>query len=214
LDEERTTRTALNIVNGEATTTTDLNILDEEGTTEIACSSNEDEEGTTAAACSWNHFDRTQSYRYRYDVFISFRGVDTRDTFADHLYAHLTRKGIFTFKDDQQLQKGESISLQLRQAIQDSRVSIVVFSKDYAASTWCLDEMTVIAECLTKLKQIVLPVFYYVDPSHVRKQNGMYKKAFVLHTETFKHFDPQKVDRWKRAMTCLAGLAGWDVTDK
>jgi len=186
-------------LNEEGTTTTDFNILVEEG--------------TTATACSSNDFDRTESYRYIYDVFISFRGVDTRDTFTDHLYAHLIKKGIFTYMDAQQLQKGESISLQLRKAIQHSRVSIVVFSKDYAGSTWCLDEMSVIAECLTKLKQIVLPVFYYVDPSHVRKQNGKYENAFVLHTETFKH-DQQKVDGWKRAMTCLAGLAGWDVTDR
>ncbi|CAI8598160.1 unnamed protein product [Vicia faba] len=37
-------------------------------------------------------------------------GADTRNTFVDHLYAHLTRKGIFAFKDDIRLQNGESLS--------------------------------------------------------------------------------------------------------
>ncbi|KAK2414713.1 disease resistance protein RPV1 [Trifolium repens] len=151
--------------------------------------------------------------RYEYDVFISFRGSDTRNTFVDHLYSHLIRKGIFTFKDDKLLQKGESISPQLLHAIQHSRVSIIVFSKDYASSTWCLDEMAAIADCRADLKQIVFPVFYDVDPSHVRKQNGVYESAFVLHTETFKH-DPQKVNGWKKAMTGFAGSAGWDVRNK
>ncbi|XP_045798935.1 disease resistance protein RUN1-like isoform X2 [Trifolium pratense] len=155
--------------------------------------------------------DKTQSYRY--DVFISFRGPDTRNTFVDHLYSHLIRKGIFTFKDDKQLQKGESISPQLLQAIQHSRCSIIVFSKDYASSTWCLDEMAAIADCRAKFKQIVFPVFYDVDPSHVRNQNGVFENAFVLHTEKFKD-DPHKVDGWKRAMTCFAGLTGWDVRNK
>jgi hypothetical protein len=154
-----------------------------------------------------------QSYRYKYDVFISFRGVDTRNTFVDHLYAHLTRKGILAFKDDKLLQKGESISSQLLQAIKDSRVSIVVFSKDYASSTWCLDEMTAIHECSKRLKQVVFPVFCDIDPSHVRKQNGVYEDAFVLHTEQLKH-DPDKVAQWKSAMTSLAGSAGWDVRNK
>jgi hypothetical protein len=161
--------------------------------------------------------DTIQTYRninrYRYDVFISFRGVDTRNTFVDHLYAHLIRKGIFVFKDDKQLQKGESISPQLLQAIKDSRVFIIVFSKNYASSTWCMDEMTAIAECLTK--QTVFPVFYDVDPSLVRKQNGQYLIAIAvcLHANRLK-CDPEKFDGWKRAMTYFAGIAGWDVRNK
>lgn len=151
--------------------------------------------------------------RYKYDVFISFRGSDTRNTFVDHLYAHLVRKGIFVFKDDKKLQKGESISAQLLQAIRNSRVSIVVFSKNYAESRWCLDEMAAIAECCEDFKQTVFPVFYDVDPSPVRNQNGVYENAFVFHMLRFKH-DADRVDRWKRAMRSLAGSAGWDVRNK
>ncbi|XP_057414894.1 disease resistance protein RUN1-like isoform X3 [Lotus japonicus] len=150
---------------------------------------------------------------YKHDVFLSFKGADTRNTFVDHLYTHLTRKGIFTFQDDTSLRKGKAISPQLVQAIKDSRVSIVIFSKDYAKSTWCLDEMATIADCSKELKQTVFPVFYDVDPSHLRKQDGVCHIAFASHFRKFKD-DPGKVYRWQRAMTSLASSAGWDVRNK
>ncbi|CAJ2660038.1 unnamed protein product [Trifolium pratense] len=150
---------------------------------------------------------------YKYDVFISFRGPDTRNTFVDHLYAHLTSKGIFTFKDDKRLEKGESLSPQLLQAIKNSRISIVVFSERYAESTWCLEEMATIAQCRKDLKQTVFPVFYDIDPSLVRKQTGVYENAFLSHMKKFKH-DHNKVLRWSRAMVDLTEVVGWDVRNK
>ncbi|XP_057731763.1 disease resistance protein RUN1-like [Arachis stenosperma] len=147
---------------------------------------------------------------FKYDVFLSFRGTDTRNTFVDHLYNNLIRKGIFTFMDDKRLHKGEPISSQLIQAIRDSRVSIVVFSKDYAGSAWCLEEMATIAECKKELGQKVFSIFYDVDPSHVRNQRGAYESAF-LHA---LKYNLDRVARWKSAMTSLANSVGWDVRNK
>jgi hypothetical protein len=146
-------------------------------------------------------------------VFLSFRGTDTRNNFIDHLYNHLIKKGIFVFKDDQTLQKGEFISSQLLQAIRDSRVSIVVFSQNYPQSTWCLDEMVAISDCRREFKQTVIPVFYDVDPSHVRKQIGIFKDDCNSQTKKFK-YDLDKVNRWQEAMTELGNLVGFDVRDK
>jgi len=146
-------------------------------------------------------------------VFISFRGPDTRYSFVDHLSSHLLRKGIFVFKDDHKLQKGESISPQLLQAIYHSRLSIIVFSKNYASSTWCLDEMAAIASRKQLSNHPVFPIFYDVDPSHVRHQNGVYKNDFVSHRSKFKN-DRDKVREWQWAMTGLANSAGWDVRGK
>ncbi|BAT92394.1 hypothetical protein LR48_Vigan05g143000 [Vigna angularis] len=167
--------------------------------------------GSTSS--SYDSSDTIQNQHYRYDVFISFRGPDARNSFVDHLCSHLLRKGIFVFKDDHNLQKGESISPQLLQAIQLSRLSIIVFSKNYASSTWCLDEMTAIASCKQQSSQIVFPIFYDVDPSHVRHQNGVYKNNFLSHRWKFGK-DRDKVLGWKRAMTDLANSAGWDMRDK
>ncbi|KOM43818.1 hypothetical protein LR48_Vigan05g142300 [Vigna angularis] len=167
--------------------------------------------GSTSSS-SYDSSDSIQNQNYVYDVFISFGGPDTRNSFVDHLCSHLLRKGIFVFKDDHNLQKGESISPQLLEAIQLSRLSIIVFSKNYASSTWCLDEMTAIASCKQQSSQIVFPIFYDVDPSHVRHQNGVYENDFVSHRCKFQK-DRDKVPGWERAMTDLANSAGWDVRD-
>ncbi|XP_049366966.1 TMV resistance protein N-like [Solanum verrucosum] len=116
--------------------------------------------------------------RWKYNVFLSFRGKDTRRNFTSHLYQGLKDRGIFTFLDDERLEDGDSISEELVKAIEESQVAIIVFSKNYATSRWCLNELVKIMECKEKENgQTVIPVFCYVDPSHVRNQS----KSFAKH---------------------------------
>ncbi|XP_019149906.1 PREDICTED: TMV resistance protein N-like [Ipomoea nil] len=145
--------------------------------------------------------------RMKYDVFLSFRG-ETRGSFSDHLYANLKRAGVNTFRDDESIRRGEDISVELSRAIEESRISIIVFSKDYAASRWCLDELVKIMECKQKLNQIVFPIFYNVDPSEVRKQTSTFGDALTLHRQ---RFGDQKVNGWKDALTAAANMSGWDL---
>ncbi|XP_050154225.1 disease resistance protein RPV1-like isoform X1 [Malus sylvestris] len=143
---------------------------------------------------------------YRYDVFLSFRGEDTRKTFTDHLYTALNNAGFLTFRDDDELERGEDIKPGLQKAIQLSRASVVVFSKDYASSRWCLDELMLILERKrTTSDHVVLPVFYDVDPSHLRKQTGSIGKAFARHQKTQSQ---KKVKGWREALAEVADLAG------
>ncbi|KAL6214486.1 hypothetical protein ACLB2K_013920 [Fragaria x ananassa] len=81
------------------------------------------------------------SYRCRYHVFLSFRGEDTRKGFTNHLYRALELAGIHTFRDDDEIERGAEIAVELQKAIQESYVSLIVFSEDYASSRWCLDEL-------------------------------------------------------------------------
>uniref|UniRef100_A0A3N7GSN4 TIR domain-containing protein n=1 Tax=Populus trichocarpa TaxID=3694 RepID=A0A3N7GSN4_POPTR len=146
-----------------------------------------------------------------YDVFLSFRGEDTRKTFTDHLYAALDQAGIRAFRDDDELPRGEEISDHLLRAIQESKISIVVFSKGYASSRWCLNELVEILECKKrKTGQIVLPIFYDIDPSDVRKQNGSFAEAFVKHEE---RFEEKLVKEWRKALEEAGNLSGWNLND-
>ncbi|CAI9771608.1 unnamed protein product [Fraxinus pennsylvanica] len=147
---------------------------------------------------------------WSYDVFLSFRGEDTRKGFVDHLYTTLHEKGIYTFKDDIELKRGSSISPVLQKAIEMSKVALVIFSKDYADSTWCLEEIVKIVECNQKFGQKIYPVFYYVEPSDVRKQKGSYKIAFDKY-ENDPNMDKLKIDRWRNALTEAASVSGWDI---
>jgi hypothetical protein len=167
-------------------------------------------------ACSIIQTDGSSSsamMTLKYDVFVSFRGEDTRNNFADHLFAAFQRKGIFAFRDDTKLQKGESIAPELLRAIEGSQIFIVVFSKNYASSTWCLRELEYILHCSQVSGRRVLPVFYDVDPSEVRHQKGSYAEALAKHEETFQH-DLEIVQRWREALTQFANHSGWDMRHK
>ncbi|KAI9215608.1 hypothetical protein POPTR_T126506v4 [Populus trichocarpa] len=144
-----------------------------------------------------------------YDVFLSFRGEDTRKNFTDHLFTALQKAKVRTFRDDDELRIGEEISLQLPKAIQESKISIVVFSKGYASSTWCLDELEKILDCKHTTGQIVIPVFYDIDPSDIRKQTGSFAEAFDKHEERFKE-EMEKVHKWRKALVEAADLSGLD----
>nr|AAP44392.1 nematode resistance-like protein [Solanum tuberosum] len=146
--------------------------------------------------------------RWSYDVFLSFRGEDVRKTFVDHLYLALQQKCINTFKDDEKLEKGKFISPELMSSIEESRIALIIFSKNYANSTWCLDELTKIMECKNVKGQIVVPVFYDVDPSTVRKQKSIFGEAFSKHEARFQE---DKVQKWRAALEEAANISGWDL---
>lgn len=114
----------------------------------------------------------------KYDAFLNFRGEDIRASFTSHLYTSLENSEIFM--DDQSLQRGDHISTELLRAIENSRISVVVFSKNYVDSSWCLNELVKIMECHRTIGQLVLPVFYSVYPSEVRHQTCEFGKAFQI----------------------------------
>ena len=134
-----------------------------------------------------------------FDVFVSFRGEDTRTNFTDHLFAALKRKEIRAYRDDYDLERGETIWKELDKAIERSRVAVIVFSKNYACSKWCLKELVKIMECRIKLTQKVLPVFYHVSPSEVRAAKSLPKG----------HGNELKT--WRSALTDAANVAGLDL---
>ncbi|KAJ0763439.1 putative TIR domain, P-loop containing nucleoside triphosphate hydrolase [Helianthus annuus] len=151
----------------------------------------------------------SMSQSWNYDVFLSFRGEDTRKGFVGHLYTALQHKGIYTYKDDETLPRGESIGPALLKAIQESRIAVVVFSKNYADSSWCLAELAHIIECVDKRGQILMPIFYYVDPSDVRKLKRKYEEAFSKHERENK----EKVETWRKALEKAGSISGWTIND-
>ncbi|KAK2993793.1 hypothetical protein RJ640_027671 [Escallonia rubra] len=147
--------------------------------------------------------------RWIYDVFLNFRGADTRNNFVDHLYTALIQKSVYTFKDDEQLETGMSIPLELLRAIQESMFAVIVFSRNYATSSWCLDELVKIMECRNLTGQTVIPVFYHVEPSVVRYQIGSFADAFAKHEVRCK----EKVPGWREALIEATSISGLDVSN-
>ncbi|KAI9107319.1 hypothetical protein K1719_021707 [Acacia pycnantha] len=143
----------------------------------------------------------------KYDVFISFSGADTSPTFTSHLLDAIRINHIEAYIDEG-LEKGDEIWSSLEKAIQDSTLFLIIFSENYASSTWCLEELTKILECSKNQGRLVMPVFYGVYPSHVRKQLGSYQEAFEQHERRINN--KQRLQKWREALTHAANLSGWD----
>ena len=150
------------------------------------------------------------THQWDYDVFLSFKGEDTRNGFTSYLYRDLCDKGIKTFIDND-LQRGEEISGELLKTIRSSRISIIIFSQNYAFSTWCLEELVEILNCKLNGQQVI-PVFYKVDPSEVRHQKGSFEVALAKQENKFKN-DKEKVQRWRAALYEAASLSGRHYED-
>ena len=143
-------------------------------------------------------------------MFLSFRGIDCRAKFISHLYTSLQNAGIYVFKDDDEIQRGDQISISLLKAIAQSRISIVVLSSNYANSRWCMSELDNIMEIGRREGRMVIPVFYEVDPSEVRHQTGMFGDGFEKLISRIS-VDKDMKENWKRALLEVGGKAGFVV---
>ncbi|XP_027941564.1 TMV resistance protein N-like isoform X1 [Vigna unguiculata] len=155
------------------------------------------------------------SFSFTYDVFLSFRGEDTRYGFTGNLYRALRDRGIHTFIDDEELRKGDEITSALEKAIEGSRIFIIVFSLNYASSSFCLNELAYILPHAKRNALLVLPLFYDVVPSHVRHHTGSFGEALDAHEKRFRgmsqgfELNIEKLNKWKMALRRAANLSGY-----
>ncbi|XP_048133888.1 disease resistance protein L6-like [Rhodamnia argentea] len=150
---------------------------------------------------------------YDHEVFLSFRGPDARSGIADVLYTNMIGKGIRVYKDDKNLGKGQEFVQELLEAINQSKISIPIFSKNYASSIWCLKEVAQMVECKKSKGQKIMPIFYDVDPKEVRYQTGGYEEAFRSH-EKKTRYDKKTISEWKAALKEVSFVHGWDLHSK
>ncbi|AET00467.1 putative TIR domain, P-loop containing nucleoside triphosphate hydrolase [Medicago truncatula] len=147
----------------------------------------------------------------QWQMFLSFRGEDTRYSFTGSLFQALSQGGFKTFMDDEGLHTGDRVSPCLRNAIEASRLSIIVLSENYANSTWCLDELVKILECKKWNNQLVWPIFYKVEPSDIRHLRKSYGKDMAQHERRFG-IDSERVQKWKSALLEVSNLSGMTYT--
>ncbi|CAN4099935.1 unnamed protein product [Withania somnifera] len=152
--------------------------------------------------------------KWKYDAFLSFRGDDTRNNFVAHLFKRLQDIGVNVFKDDVKLERGKFISTELLKAIEESRTAIIIFSEDYASSTWCLEELTMIMKCVDKKEQKACRRSEIYEITNLATKHeadfrcGLQK---VLTNKTNLKDHLEKVQRWKDALYRAAGIAGLNV---
>ncbi|XP_039155692.1 TMV resistance protein N [Eucalyptus grandis] len=146
--------------------------------------------------------------KWRFDVFINFRGEDVRSGFVADLHRCLSHGGINAYIDSEDLRRGDEISPALMKAIEESRIAVLVFSEDYASSRSCLDVLVKVMQCKRLKGQRILPVFYKVEPRVIRRQRESYGQALASHEKELGQ-DSERVEKWRQALIEAGNLSGW-----
>ena len=96
----------------------------------------------------------------QHQVFVNFRGLDLRFGFL--LVEALQRHGINVFIDSLE-RKGEDL-INLFARIEESTIALVIFSKRYTESIWCLDELLKIKRLVKSLRKqrIIITIFLII----------------------------------------------------
>ncbi|XP_018720814.2 disease resistance protein RPV1-like [Eucalyptus grandis] len=123
----------------------------------------------------------------------------------------MCQAGIRVYRDNEELQPGEKI-VEILRAVKSSQIYIPIFSRNYALSRWCLEEVACMVDsiCQSAGKKI-LPIFYDVDPSDVKLETKLYKSALNKHEEKY---GCTQVKTWKEALTTVAKIKGWHLKDQ
>lgn len=108
-------------------------------------------------------FPSTSNLQFPYDMFLSFRGADTCLKFTCYLYTTLKSAGFETFRDDL-INRGEKIYLELKKAIKNSSMSIIVFSEKYVSSS----------------NARLFEVETILQHNTVRSQNILFSPSFIM----------------------------------
>ena len=133
-----------------------------------------------------------------YDVFINHRGPDVKKTFVAHLYAALSSWGFRPFLDAQDIDIAEPVFEEIDKALKGACVHVAIFSKGYAESKYCLEELC----AMLKSKQRIIPVFYDVKAENLRRpEDGPYKEAFDKHQRRGR---TENIPIWKEALHKVA----------
>jgi len=148
----------------------------------------------------------------KYDVLINFTGEDIRRKFVSHLDSALSNVGLSTFLYVENAVKG----MHIQQPILNlCRVAIVVFTKTYSESAWCLHQLQQIIKWQETYSRHLLPVFYEIEPSDVRLQKGDFGEAFKATAhQTFSGMSMEHdMSSWSHALTKAASFFGWDESN-
>ncbi len=143
----------------------------------------------------------------KYDVFLNHRGPDVKHTFVAHLNDALCAAGFHPFLDATSLIKGQPAYKSINEALSGVGVHVAIFSKGYAESRYCLDELHDMLES----GKLILPVFYGVEVEHLcRPYDGPFAAALRKHKRLGRH---QDVERWETALAKVADLQGFRLAE-
>ncbi|XP_048129025.1 jacalin-related lectin 4-like [Rhodamnia argentea] len=149
-----------------------------------------------------------------YDVFVSFRGKDLRRNFISHLFSALRQASIQYFSDNAREDIGEEIKSKLFRAIWHARISLIVFSRSYADSKWCMNELVEILECKKRFGNhghLIVPIFHDVKPEDISRLTSGSEFAQGFERLRGNERDDRQIQKWRDALRETKHLSGFDL---
>jgi hypothetical protein len=106
------------------------------------------------------------------------------------------------------LEKGQHGQKKIYEALGCASVHVAIFSKHYADSDYCLNELCAMLES----EKLIIPVFYDVSPNdlHCNLDNGLYTKTF---RRILGRRKASEVKKWKDALRMAAQFSGFKLAD-
>lgn len=144
-------------------------------------------------------------------VFINFRGPNVSNRFVAFLLPILKDANINVFVHKDEVVGTNMDNLLLR--IEESRVAVVIFSKAYTRSEWCLDELAMIRDCKDRGSLSVFPIFYKLAPSAVQELRGKFGDTFRALKRSFVH-EPERTRKWEEALESISKIKGMSLAKK
>jgi len=137
-----------------------------------------------------------------------------KKTMASVLYQFLIGRGLRVFLDSDEFELGDRIPDKIEQAIRSSCVQIVILSKNYAHSAWCLAELALMLEINAK----IVTVFHHVPVSFPRYCTGDYADAFREHEskvrESKVRYSNADIQKWRKALHEVSQIVGWESNEQ
>lgn len=158
---------------------------------------------------------------FPYDVFLLTLcgGSDIRDGDSGHLLEALRDRGIRTFvNEDKELQspiipRVDEIPAELVMAIEESRISIVVFTDNYDVSSLRLEVLAYIFDYFGQNDRLVFPVYYAnrFDAYHgIISRCKPFNIPYFLPSKSRKKL-LEKVEKMSNALRRVREMSGWDL---
>ena len=126
-----------------------------------------------------------------------------RYNFISYLKKALRDAGINVFVDKDE-KRGKDLTVLFRR-IEESNMALVVFSKRYMESEWCLNELAKIKERVDEEKLVAIPIFFKVKPAELKE---------LLNEACETHGNVPGTQKWKVALECIKLKMGLTLEDK
>lgn len=142
-----------------------------------------------------------------FDIFVNHSEDETTD-FAMELCKRLVSRGLYVFLDGSE----KEVTPRMEDAISLASLQIAIFSPNYATCKWSMDTLVK----MTKSEAPILPVFYKVEPFHLRftrkDHKGPYAQSLRAHEEKGR-YDSQIIEAWRDALCDVSNISGFQLEE-